>query len=103
MRCSNESRSKCSLCLVADHSAEWSRSQSFDPLGKNTWRCSGLITSVRRPRRLDQQNVYLAVGHGAMLDAFRHDEHFAWVERDRAIPQFDFEGAPFSEVRSSPR
>jgi hypothetical protein len=49
------------------------------------------IARVGRAGRLDQEDVHLAARDGAMLDALRHHEDFAGIERDGAIAQLDVE------------
>ena len=55
-------------------------------LGEDARRCSSLITRIRRPRWLNQQDMHFPARHGAVLDAGRHYKNFARVEGDGAIP-----------------
>ena len=59
--------------------------------GEDARRCSSLVTRIRRPRWLNQQDMHFPARHGAVLDAGRHYKNFARVEGDGAIPQFDVE------------
>jgi hypothetical protein len=59
--------------------------------GEDARRCSSLVTRIRRPRWLNQQDMHFPARHGAVLDAGRHYKNFAGIEGDGAIPQLDVE------------
>ena len=59
--------------------------------GEDARRRGGLITSIRRARRLNQHDVHFPASHGPMFNTLGHDKHLAEVERDGAIPQLDVE------------
>ncbi len=52
-----------------------------------------MVAGVRRSRRFNQKKMDFFTGHGAVFDAFRDDIHFAGVQGDGFISQFDIKGA----------
>src|ERR1700680_3056623 len=59
--------------------------------GEDARRGGGLVASIRRVRRLYQQDMHLSARHGAVLDSLGHHEHLALIEGDRAVPKLDVE------------
>ena len=47
------------------------------------------IARIRRTFRFDQQHMRFVFGVGRVLDAFRHDEHFALLQRHVAVAEAD--------------
>ena len=47
------------------------------------------VAGIRRPARLDQQDMRLLVGDRAVLDAARNDEEVSFLQLDVPVPQLD--------------
>src|SRR5262249_39914341 len=65
--------------------------QACNTSGKNARRRGGLVTGIRGPRRLYQQNMHLSARHRAMLNPLGHHEYLTLIEGDRAVPKLDVE------------
>ncbi len=60
--------------------------------------CIG-VAGIGCSLRLDQQDMGLIFGDGAVLDAFWDDEYFTWAEVDRTISQLNADASAENEEK----